>query len=120
MTAEEIARAQLAAVFAQDWGYVGLLYGDDVRYLDPDGELTGRSAVTARLQELSDALSDCSYAVLRCTPHEDTVFVEWVLTADGNPILSVATAYEVRDGRIVAERNYWDNAALAAPAADGA
>lgn len=117
MTAEEIARAQLAAVFAQDWSYLGLLYADDVRYLDPDGVLVGQQAVTARARALAEALPDCSYDVRRCTPDGDAVVVEWVLTGDGTPILDVATAYEVRDGRIVAERNYWDNAVLAA---DGA
>ena len=44
--------------------------------------------------------------------------LEWTLTApvgtDTPVTLDVATVYEFRDSLIAAERNYWDNASLAA------
>jgi hypothetical protein len=55
MSAIDLAGAQLAAVFAHDWAYLDGLYDQQVRYLDPDGELVGRAAVTGRIRELSDA-----------------------------------------------------------------
>jgi ketosteroid isomerase-like protein len=115
MSATDLAEAQLAAVFAHDWAYLDGLYDQQVHYLDPDGELVGRAAVTSRIRELSDALPDCTYQVRHSTRDGDAAIVEWTLTAGDALRLNVATAYEVRDGRIVAERNYWDNT-LFAPA----
>jgi ketosteroid isomerase-like protein len=113
-TTQEIALTQLSAVFAEDWDHLEALYDPEVHYLDPDGEIIGRSAVTDRMRALVAALPNCTHSVRHCTPSEDTVVVEWTLTGDGVR-LDVATAYETRNGQILAERNYWDNAALAAP-----
>jgi ketosteroid isomerase-like protein len=118
MSALDLARAQLAAVFAHDWAYLDGLYDPEVRYLDPDGELAGRAAVIGRIRDLSDALPDCTYAVRYSTRDDNAAIVEWTLAMGDELQLDVATAYEVRDGRIVAERNYWDNTVFApAPAA---
>lgn len=114
MSALDLARAQLAAVFAHDWAYLDGLYDPEVRYLDPDGELLGRPAVTKRLRELSDALPGATYEMRHSTSDGGAAIVEWTLTLDDALRLNVATAYEARDGRIVAERNYWDNMALGA------
>jgi ketosteroid isomerase-like protein len=115
----DLARAQLAAVFAHDWAYLDGLYDPEVRYLDPDGELVGRAAVTGRIRELSDALPGCTYQVRHSTVDGDAAIVEWTLAMGDDLRLNVATAYESRDGRIVGERNYWDNAVFApAPAGD--
>jgi ketosteroid isomerase-like protein len=115
----DLARAQLAAVFAHDWAYLDGLYDPEVRYLDPDGELVGRAAVTGRIRELSDALPDCTYQVRHSTRDGDAAILEWTLAMGDALRLDVATAYEVRDGRIVAERNYWDNAVFASAPAGG-
>jgi ketosteroid isomerase-like protein len=119
MSSLDLARAQLAAVFAHDWAYLDGLYDPEVRYLDPDGELVGRAAVTGRIRELSDALPECTYQVRHSTVDGDAAIVEWTLALGDDLRLNVATAYESRDGRIVVERNYWDNAVFApAPAGD--
>jgi len=119
MSSLDLARAQLAAVFAHDWAYLDGLYDPEVRYLDPDGELVGRAAVTGRIRELSDALPECTYQVRHSTVDGDAAIVEWTLAMGEDLRLNVATAYESRDGRIVVERNYWDNAVFGpAPAGD--
>lgn len=114
-TTQEIALTQLSTVFAQDWDRLASLYDADVRYVDPDGEIIGRTAVTDRMKELVAALPDSTYSIRHCTLRDDTVVVEWTL-ALGGLTLDVATAYQAREGRITAERNYWDNAVLAPPA----
>jgi ketosteroid isomerase-like protein len=119
MSSLDLARAQLAAVFAHDWAYLDGLYDPEVRYLDPDGELVGRAAVTGRVRALSDALPGCTYQVRHSTRDGDAAIVEWTLDGGEALSLNVATAYEVRDGRIVAERNYWDNTAFAPAEAGG-
>lgn len=117
-TAQELALTQLTAVFTQDWERLESMYDPDVRYLDPDGELIGRTAATDRMKALSAALPDCTHHVRQCTSNGDTAVVEWSLDGEGFS-LPVATAYQTRDGHITAERNYWDNMALApAPAGD--
>ena len=116
-TTQEIALTQLSAVFAEDWEHLESLYDPDVRYLDPDGEIIGRAAVTDRMRSLVAALPESTYSVRHCTPGADAVVVEWTLDGAGLA-LDVATVYETRDGRIAAERNYWDNAALVPPGSE--
>jgi ketosteroid isomerase-like protein len=113
MSSLDLARAQLAAVFAHDWSYLDGLYDPEVRYLDPDGELAGRAAVTGRVRALSDALPGSTYDVRHSTRDGDVAIIEWTLAVGDALRLDVATAYEARDGRIVAERNYWNNAVFA-------
>lgn len=111
-TAQELAHAQLEAVFAQDWARLEALYDPDVHYLDPDGEMIGRTAVTDRVKALAAALPGCTFRIRHCTASDDAAVVEWTLSGEGIG-LEVATVYEGKDGRITAERNYWDSAALA-------
>jgi limonene-1,2-epoxide hydrolase len=114
----ELALAQLAAVFAADWPALDRFYAPDVCYLDPAGKLAGRGEAVRHLREQVDALPGCGYEVRRTYSNgADGVVVEWRLLVPGdNPLISldVLTAYDVLDGRIVSERNYWDNAALTA------
>lgn len=114
----DLALAQIAAVFAADWPALERLYADDVRYRDPDGEIAGRSAVVGHLREQIAALPGCGYEIRRTYfDGGDGVVVEWMLSgpAGGPPIrLDVSAVYDFLDGRIVSERNYWDNAALLA------
>jgi ketosteroid isomerase-like protein len=57
--------------------------------------------------------------VRHSTVDGDAAIVEWTLAMGDDLRLNVATAYESRDGRIVAERNYWDNAVFASAPAGG-
>jgi ketosteroid isomerase-like protein len=114
----ELALAQLAAVFDADWPALERFYAPDVHYLDPAGKLAGRGEAVRHLREQVDALPDCGHDVRRTYSNgADGVVVEWrLLVPRDNPSMSldVITAYDVLDGRIVSERNYWDNAALTA------
>lgn len=111
--AVKIATTQIATVHAADWAVLERLYADDVRYRDPDGGLAGRAAVVARLREQSQGLAGWSYEVRAAYSDDgDGAVVEWTLSSPAPLTLDVVTAYEVLDGRIVSERNYWDNLSL--------
>jgi ketosteroid isomerase-like protein len=119
------ARQQITTTIAGDWQALAALYAPDASYTDPDGALTGSDQVIERLRGQVDAMPGCSALVRHA--HADvtdgaggsgTVVLEWTLSAPaGTPTpvtLDVVTVYEFRDALIAAERNYWDNAHLAA------
>jgi ketosteroid isomerase-like protein len=119
------ARQQITAAVSADWPALAALYAPDATYTDPDGALTGSDQVIERLRGQVDAMPGCSAHVRHA--HADapddaavtgTVVLEWTLTAPvgtQTPVtLDVVTVYEFRDALIAAERNYWDNAHLAA------
>jgi limonene-1,2-epoxide hydrolase len=113
---QQTALRQIALVHGGDWAALAELYAEDVHYRDPDGQLTGRDAVLARLREQVEALPGWTYDVRAVHATPDAAVVEWVLRVPPDaptPVhLEVATVYEVRDGAIVAERNHWDNVSL--------
>jgi limonene-1,2-epoxide hydrolase len=119
------ARQQITATVSADWPALAALYAPDATYTDPDGTITGSDQVVDRLRGQVDAMPGCTALVRHA--HADvpddaadagTVVLEWTLTAPAGthtPVtLDVATVYEFRNARIAAERNYWDNAHLAA------
>ena len=117
-SAQDLARKQIRAAFAADWPTLERLYADDVQYRDPDSELSSRTAVIDRLRGQVNAFAgfDCT---IRHTYSDsaDGAVVEWNMTGAlaGKPVsLDIVTAYDFLGGRIVSERNYWDNAALQA------
>lgn len=121
----DLARHQISTTVAGDWQVLAALYAPDASYTDPDGDLTGSDQVVERLRGQVDAMPGCSALVRHA--HADvtddaggsgTVVLEWTLSVPaGTPTpatLDVVTVYEFRDALIAAERNYWDNAHLAA------
>jgi ketosteroid isomerase-like protein len=75
------------------------------------------AAVIEKLRAQSDSLPGWTYEVRRSfSDGGASAVVEWTLTMPaeaGTPLRhDVMTAYDIRDGRIVSERNYWDNVAL--------
>lgn len=128
-TAKELGDQQIAAAVKGDWDTLRRLYADDVQYVDPDGEVRGAEAAIARLQLQAKPLSNMSYEISALVADERCAVVEWTLTATGTGTLAapgrsaipatnrtmtigIMTIYDVRDGRIVSERNYWDNLSL--------
>lgn len=115
-SAQDLARKQIGAAFAADWSTLERLYADDVQYRDPDTRLSSRAAVLDRLRGQVDAFAGFDYTIGHT--YGDSVggaVVEWSMAGDyaGKPVsLDIVTAYDFLDGRIVSERNYWDNAAL--------
>ena len=125
------ARRQITATLAADWPALAALYAPDATYTDPDGTIAGSDQVVARLRGQVDAMPGCTALVRQA--HADvpadqdgsgTVVLEWTLTAPmgtQTPVtLDVTTVYEFRNALIAAERNYWDNAHLAAQLGVGA
>jgi ketosteroid isomerase-like protein len=123
------ARRQIDFAIAADWPALAALYHPDAVYRDPDLTLTGRDDIVDRLRGQVEAMPGCSAAVSHThtdsghapddeTAGSGTVVLEWTLSAptdaDTHLRLDIVTVYEFRDGLIAAERNYWDNAALAA------
>jgi ketosteroid isomerase-like protein len=119
------ARQQITAAIAADWPALAALYAPDAVYTDPDGTLAGSDQVVERLRGQVEAMPGCAALVRRAyadVPDDvagsGTVVLEWTLTApvgtDTPVTLEVATVYEFRNALITAERNYWDNAHLAA------
>ena len=119
------ARQQMSTTLAADWPALEALYAPDAVYTDPDGTRTGSGQVVQRLRDQVEAMPGCDARVRHA--HADvpddaagsgTVVLEWTLTAPvgtSTPVtLDVVTVYEFRDDLIAAERNYWDNARLAA------
>jgi steroid delta-isomerase-like uncharacterized protein len=129
LTPKELGDKQIAAALSRDWDALRRLYADGVQYVDPDGEVRGSEAAIERLRSQEEALSDMRFRIESFVADERRAVAEWVLTAtnsdpltmpDGttvpatNRMLSVrmTTIYDMRDGRIISERNYWDNLAL--------
>lgn len=115
-SAQDLARSQIGAAFSADWSTLERLYADDVQYRDPDTQLSSRAAVLDRLRGQVDAFAGFDYTISHT--YGDSAggaVVEWNMSGDyaGKPVsLDIVTAYDFLDGRIISERNYWDNAAL--------
>ena len=117
-SAEDLARKQIGAAFAADWPALERLYADEIQYRDPDTRLSSRAAVLDHLRGQVDAFAGFDYTIRRTySDSADGAVVEWNMSGEaaGKPVsLDIVTAYDFLGDRIVAERNYWDNAALQA------
>jgi predicted ester cyclase len=117
-SAQDLARKQIGAAFAADWPALERLYADEVQYRDPDTRLSSRAAVLGHLRGQVDAFAGFDYTIRRTySDSADGAVVEWNMSGEaaGKPVsLDIVTAYDFLGDRIVAERNYWDNAALQA------
>jgi ketosteroid isomerase-like protein len=115
---QDLARQQIAAAFAADRSALERLYADDVQYRDPDTRLSSRAAVLDHLRGQADAFAGFDFTISHTYGDSaDGAVVEWSMSgeAGGKPVsLDIVTAYDFVGGRIVSERNYWDNAALQA------
>jgi len=126
----EIVEKQINTAFGGDWETLRTLYADDVQYRDPDGELKGADAAVAHLQEQMVAFPEVgSLSINRVYEAGASAIAEWSATMkntgplhlpDGTELpatgrevtIEVVTIYDIEDGLIASERNYWDNVAL--------
>ena len=126
----EIVEQQINAAFGGDWEKLRTLYADDVQYRDPDGELKGVDEAVAHLQEQMVAFPEGGdLSIHRVYEAGDAAIAEWSaamknpgplhlpdgteLPATGREVtIEVVTIYDIENGVIVSERNYWDNVAL--------
>jgi limonene-1,2-epoxide hydrolase len=128
-TPAQLARAQIEAAASRDWPTLRSLYAPDVRYVDPNGEARGADATIATIERTLQPFGTVTVAIGRVYEGRDYAVAEWtssainsaeITLADGSKVpptdnevnLSVVTIYDVKDGRIVSERSYYDALAM--------
>jgi len=129
LTPAQIARQQIEAAASRDWPTLRSLYAPDVRYVDPNGEARGADATIATIERTLQPFGTVTVAIARVYEGRDYAVAEWtssainsaeITLADGSKVpptdnevnLSVVTIYDVKDGRIVSERSYYDALAM--------
>jgi len=128
-TPNEIARKQIEAGAARDWATLKALYAPDVRYVDPNGEFKGVDAAIAAIEKSLKPFGKVTVKIHKVYDGKDFAIVEWtadaindaeITLADGSTApptgnevnLAVVTIYDVKDGKITSERNYYDGLAM--------
>ena len=124
----ELAEQQISAAFSKNYAKLAECYAQDVRYVDPGGELTGVDAVVAHSKEVFAPFPGVSFDVAAIYDGDGWAIAEGVVRGkntaplvmpDGSTLpatgrdmeVRTVVVFEVRDGAITAERNYWDNVA---------
>jgi len=125
----DIARKQIDAGAARDWPTLRALYAPDVRYVDPNGETHGIDNVIATLEKTLKPFGKMTVTIVKIYEGRDYAVAEWTANAvnsgeftladgtqappTGNDVtLNVVTIYDIKDGKITSERNYYDALAL--------
>ncbi len=107
------------------------LYAEDAVQIMPEGTFEGRSAIRERLARELDGFADVTYTVGSFVEQGDAFADEWSIVGthtapitlpDGTPLPPTGKRVEirgmefvqVRDGKIVIDNLYYDNAALLA------
>jgi steroid delta-isomerase-like uncharacterized protein len=106
------------------------LFDPDVQTVIPGGTLKGVGEFKALAESFKNAMSDMRHEIVRSFETDDTVIVEGVFSgrhtgpmvtpegaipASGNAVsFPYADFLQVRDGKCVSHRIYWDNVSLMA------
>jgi hypothetical protein len=86
------------------------LYADDAQHYSPklrirkpetNGLIKGKAAMRAWWQDAFDRLPSLKYELVRLTPFDDRVFMEYVRHVTGEDDLYVGEMFEVENGKIV-------------------
>ena len=97
----------------------------DVRYVDPNGESRGVDAAINAIERTLKPFGEVKVAIAKTYEGKDFAVAEWSTTAinsaeitladgsqagpTGNEVkLDIVTIYDIKDGKIVSERNYYD------------
>jgi hypothetical protein len=72
-----------------------------VRQPETNGLITGKSALRTWWQDAFDRLPTLHYELIRLTPYENRVFMEYVRHVEGEEDMYVGEMLEVEDGKIV-------------------
>jgi ketosteroid isomerase-like protein len=114
MTAQvliDIANAWFAAFNAKDIERLLDLYDDQAEHYSPklkvrqpetQGLIKGKKALRTWWQDAFERLLTLHYEVVRLTPHEDRIFMEYIRHVAGEEDLYVGEMLEVRNGLIIA------------------
>jgi predicted ester cyclase len=126
----EMARGHYAASEAGDFETDEELFDPNVETITPMGTLKGWDEFRAMNEGMKAAISEMHFEILRSFTDGDTVVVEAVFTGrhtgpmqtpngeiapTGNAVsFPFVDCFQVRDGRCVSHRVYWDNMAMMA------
>ena len=107
---QSIAYKWFDAFNSHDLEQLLLLYADHAQHYSPklkilhpesNGLIRGKSALRAWWQNAFDRLPTLHYELIRLTPYENRVFMEYVRHLDGEEDLYVGEMLEVEGGKIV-------------------
>ena len=110
-TTVAIANRWFEAFNTRDLDMLLKLYHDDAQHYSPklkvrqpetNGLIRGKEAMRAWWQDAFDRLPSLRYEVVRLTPAEDRVFMEYVRHVEGEEDLFVGEMLEVENGLIEA------------------
>ncbi len=106
----EIAKQWFAAFNDKDLERLLTLYHDDAAHFSPklktlhpetNGLIKGKNALRSWWQDAFDRLPSLHYEIVRLTPHEDRVFMEYIRRVNGETNLFVGEMLEIQKGLIV-------------------
>lgn len=122
----EVVRAWIEAFNRQDAPALGALYADDaVNHQMPEAPVIGRAAITRMFREAFQAIPDMGFEVVNLIEAGEWAALEWsgwgthlgplgsVPPSGRRYALQGCGFFQVRDGKIVRQRGYWDRATLA-------
>ena len=81
---------------------IGRTYTEDVTFIDPEGEVAGRQALSDKAQKLLDGVP-AGFALEEDAPRyvgPDTAALAWRLGPPGKPIARGVDILTIRDGRV--------------------
>jgi hypothetical protein len=106
---EDIARKWFAAFNEQNIEKLLALYHENAEHYSPKlklrqpetkGLIKGKTAMRAWWQDAFTRLPSLRYKIIRFTPHDDRVFMEYIRQVDGESDLYVGEMLEVENGLI--------------------
>ena len=105
--ANELLNSNLHEVFAERdrdarWAAIERTYAEDVKFIDPEGEVVGREALDERAQKLLDG-APAEFAFEEDGPRyvgADTAALPWRFGPPNNPVVRGIDILTVRDGRV--------------------
>jgi ketosteroid isomerase-like protein len=106
----EIAQRWFAAFNGKDLERLLTLYHDKAEHFSPklkvrhpetNGLIKGKNALRAWWQDAFNRCPSLHYEIVRLTPHEDRVFMEYVRHVSGEADLNVGEMLEIQDGLII-------------------
>jgi hypothetical protein len=116
----ELLHSNLHEVFAERdperrWEAIERTYAEDVTFIDPEGEVVGRRALSDRAQKLLDG-SPADFVFEEDSPRyfgTGTAALAWRFGPTGSPVARGIDVLTIRDGRVSVLRT------LMAPDSDG-
>ena len=111
----EIANNWFIAFNNQDLEKLLALYDENAQHHSPKlkarqpetkGMISGKKALYAWWQDSFDRLPSLRYEVVKLTPYEGRIFMDYIRHVDGQEDMRVGETLDVKDGLIMASRVY--------------